>query len=174
MRPGGPREAPPRHQSRARKVRVVFRLIFNLIRLAFVAAVGAAVAAKFMLQSNADPETEEIDLVTIFEGKELVSTADPLYGGKVLTMFGGTEIDLRRAHPAPTGIRLDLVIVMGGLNIVVPDGWRVRFDATNFMGGFADGTKPTAEADMPTLTITGLVVMGGVQTTSKAPVEVVV
>jgi hypothetical protein len=159
---------------KGRKVRVVFRFILKLIRLAFVAIFGAAVAAKFMLESNAEPETEEIDLVAIFEGKELASSADPFYGGKILTMFGGTELDLRRAHPAPTGIHLDVVIVMGGLSIGLPEGWRVKFEGSSFMGGFADDTKTTADTDVPTVTITGFVVMGGVQTTTKAPVEVVV
>lgn len=159
---------------KARIVPIVFSFIFKLIRFAFVGAFGAAVAAKVLLQSNAEPETEEIDLVAIFDGKELVSSADPFYGGKVLALFGGVLLDLRKTQPAPTGIWIDLAIIMGGVSLVVPDGWRVRFDGKMFMGGWSDNTRTTAEDDVPTVIITGFVAMGGLQATTKSPVEVVV
>ena len=82
----------------------VFRFIFKLLRYALLAAMGMALAAKFLLESRGGEETQEIDLVTIFGGEELVSSADPFYGGKTLTMFGGTLLDLRKATPAPTAI----------------------------------------------------------------------
>jgi predicted membrane protein len=148
----------------------MFRFIFSLLRIVIVAALGTALAAKFLLESNAEPGTEEIDLVSIFEGQNLVSQASPFYGGKIMTMFGGVVLDLRKATPAPTGIFLDLAIAMGGLSVVVPEGWRVKFDANVMAGGFSDETRTTAEDDVPTITITGFVVMGGVQVTTKSPV----
>jgi len=149
----------------------MFKLIFKLLRIVMVAALGTALAAKFLLESNAEPGTEEIDLVSIFEGQNLVSQASPFYGGKIMTMFGGVVLDLRKAAPAPTGIFLDLAIAMGGLSVVVPEGWRVKFDANLMAGGFSDETRTTAEDDVPTITITGFVVMGGVQVTTKSPVH---
>ena len=149
----------------------MFRFIFRLIRLAVIAILGAAVAAKLLLESNAEPGTEEIDLVSIFEGQQLVSEASPFYGGKIMTMFGGVLIDLRKATPAPTGIFLDLAVVMGGVSLVVPEGWRVKFEGKLMAGGFSDETRTTAEDDVPTVTVTGFVLMGGVQATTKAPVQ---
>jgi len=149
----------------------MFRFIFRLIRLALIAILGAAVAAKLLLESNAEPGTEEIDLVSIFEGQQLVSEASPFYGGKIMTMFGGVLIDLRKATPAPTGIFLDLAVVMGGVSLVVPEGWRVKFEGKLMAGGFSDETRTTAEDDVPTVTVTGFVLMGGVQATTKAPVQ---
>ena len=151
----------------------MFRFIFKLIRLAFVAILGTAVAAKFLLESNAEPETEEIDLVAIFEGKELVSSADPFYGGKILAMFGGVLLDLRKAQPAPTGIRLDLAVALGGVSLVVPEGWRVVFQGATYGGGWSDNTRTTADEDAPSVTVTGFVLFGGLQATTKSPVEAV-
>lgn len=148
----------------------MFKFIFKLLRLVFVAAVGTAVAAKLLLESNAEPKTEEIDLVSIFEGQHLVSEADPFYGGKVMSMFGGVLLDLRKATPAPTGIYLDLAVIAGGVSIVVPEGWRVRFEGSIIAGGFQDNTRTTADEDVPTVTLTGFVLMGGMQATTKAPV----
>jgi len=149
----------------------MFRFIFKLFRIALVALVGTALAAKFLLESNAGPKTEEIDLVSIFEGQNLISEASPFYGGKVMAMFGGVLLDLRKTSPAPTGIYLDLAVAMGGLSIVVPEGWRVKFDANIMAGGFSDETRTTAEEDVPTVTLTGFVLMGGVQVTTKSPVQ---
>lgn len=131
-------------------------------------------AAKLLLESNAEPGTEEVDLVSIFEGKHLISEADPFYGGKLMAMFGGVVIDLRKATPAPTGIYLDLAVVMGGVNLIVPEGWRVKFTGNVMMGGFNDDTRTTADDEVPTVTLSGFVVMGGVQATTRAIVEVAV
>lgn len=151
----------------------MIRFILKTIKWAFLAALGAAVAAKFLLESRARPETEEIDMVAIFEGKELVSSADPFYGGKVLSVFGGVLIDLRKARPAPTGVHLDIAVLMGGVSLVVPEGWRVKFDGDIYLGGWSDNTRTTADEDVPTVTVTGTVVMGGLQATTKSPVEAV-
>lgn len=149
----------------------MFRFIFKLLRTAFVAALGIAVAAKLLLESNAEPTTEEIDLVSIFEGQHLRSEADPFYGGKVMALFGGVIIDLREATPAPTGVYIDLVVGLGGVSLVVPEGWRVKFDGNIMLGGFQDETRTTADEDVPTVTLTGLVLIGGIQATTKSPAE---
>jgi len=143
------------------------------MQLMFVGALGTALAAKFLLESNAEPTTEEIDLVSIFEGKELISSADPFYGGKVTAMFGGVLLDLRRVQPAPTGIDLDLAVLMGGVSLVVPDGWKVKAsdNLRIIAGGFTDATKPTADDDVPVLNVRGVVAMGGFAATTKPPVE---
>ena len=154
-------------------MRSVLRFIFRLFQAAFVAVVGSALAAKFLLESNANPDTEEIDLVSIFESKELVSSAEPFYGGKILTMFAGVQLDMRKTTPAPTGIRLDLAVIMGGVSLIVPEGWRVKCDAKVLLGGWSDNTKTTADEDVPTVTVTGFIAMGGLQATTKSPVEVV-
>ena len=151
----------------------MFRFIFKLIRALVIADVGTALAAKFLLESNAEPTTEEIDLVAVFEGQNLISVADPFYGGKIMTMFGGVLLDLRKATPAPTGIYVDVAIVMGGLQLIVPEGWRVRFEGNVLAGGFSDETRTTADDDVPTVIISGFVLMGGVMATTKPTVEVV-
>lgn len=151
----------------------MFRFIFKLLRATIIAVVGAAMAAKFILESHGGPETEEVDLVAIFDAKELVSAADPFYGGHVLAMFGGVELDLRKAHPAPTGIRLNATVVMGGLSIIVPEGWRVFHEGDVFLGGFSDQTRTTTEEDVPSMTIAGHLICGGIQVITKPSVEAV-
>ena len=143
------------------------------MRYAFYTALAVAGAAKFLLESNAGPDTEEIDLVSIFEGKTLVTSADPFYGGKVLGMFSGTLIDMRKATPAPTGVDLDLAICFGGVTLIVPEGWRVRSETSFMLGGFDDSTRTTADPDVPTVRLRGFAVFAGVSAMTRSPMEVV-
>lgn len=151
----------------------MFRFIFKLMRLGLMAALGTAIVAKFMLKSNAQPTTQEVDMVAIFEGEDLTSTADPFYGGKVLTMFGGTRLDLRQVTPAPTGIYLDLAIVFGGLDLTVPVGWKVDFTGRVYAGGFDDLTATDSSADVTVVHIGGFVAFGGVRVANKSAGEVI-
>jgi hypothetical protein len=147
--------------------------IFRFVRFVVIALLGTALAAKLLLQSHATEDTEEIDLVNIFGGYKLISAADPFFGGKVTTLFGGTLIDLRRAVPAPTGIYLDILVAFGGLSLVVPPGWRVVFDGTVTGGRIEDLTRPVTDPDAPLVRIGGLVALGGIEATTRPLVEAV-
>ncbi len=151
----------------------MFGFIFRLARFVVVAVLGLAVVAKLVLQSHATEDTEEIDLVNIFGGYKLISAADPFFGGKVTTLFGGTLIDLRRVVPAPTGIYLDILVAFGGLSLVVPPGWRVVFDGTVTAGRIEDLTRPVDDPDAPIVRVGGLVALGGIEATTRPLVEAV-
>lgn len=149
----------------------VFKFISRIIKLGLVATFGAAVAAKFMLQSNAEPQTQEVDMVAIFGGEDLASAADPFYGGKILTMFGGTRLDLRNAQPAPTGIYLDIAVIAGGLELIIPQGWRVEFSGRVIAGGFDDITATDANPAAIRVHVGGFVVAGGVRAMNRSDEE---
>jgi hypothetical protein len=150
----------------------VIKFVFRLLKWAMLSALAATVVAKLLLESHGDPDTEEIDLISIFDGVVLASEASPFYGGKILNSFGGTTLDLRRAQPGPTGVHLDLAVLFGGVLIVVPEGWRVRSDLRVFAGGFDDATRTDANPDAIAIALTGFVAFGGVQVRSKPLIEV--
>lgn len=149
----------------------MIRFLFRLVRLAFVLILGAALAAKFLLESHAGEDTEEIDLVNIFGSFNLSSSADPFFGGKITTAFGGTHLDLRRVVPAPTGIYLDVLVLFGGLSLVVPPDWRIVFDGALAAGRFEDLTRPVSDPDAPVLRVGGLVTLAGVEVTSRPSLQ---
>jgi hypothetical protein len=51
---------------------------------------------------------------------------------------------------------------MGGVEITVPDDINVRVDVAALMGGVDNKVQGRAPADAPTVRITGLVLMAGV------------
>lgn len=98
---------------------------------------------------------------------------------EVTTIMGGSRIDLRQVALQPgEELVINLLTVMGGVTILVPDGWAVDTQAVPVLGGLEDVRVPpewsqangaAASADgrpAPRLVLHGAVLMGGVRITS--------
>jgi hypothetical protein len=96
-------------------------------------------------------------------GAELRIESQAWKGGELGVTAGGVELDLRQAQLDPEGAVLVLRVLMGGVEIRVPDTWHIQFDVTPFIGGADDSTRSTQGATAaPRLRITGTVTLGGV------------
>lgn len=90
-----------------------------------------------------------------------------------LAMMGGLEIDFREARFGPGTTDLNVLALMGGVEIIVPPGLRVECEGYGIMGGFDSldqHTEPGGE-HRPILRIRGAAVMGGVEITQRLPGE---
>jgi hypothetical protein len=106
---------------------------------------------------------DTISSFNIFSGSEIASHSDSFQGGSVSAVFGGAEIDLRDAIPAP-GANLDVFTAFGGLEIQVPQGWQVDTKGLPIFGGFDNVTvKEQLGPDAPLLTINATVMFGGLE-----------
>jgi hypothetical protein len=151
-----------------RRLAIALLKIVGLIYLVFVvASLGAALLIKRRRHSIGDETSDEIDLVTIFEGRELESRATAFRGGRWIAMFGGGELDLREATLAPEGATLTTWAIMGGGDIQVPDGWKVEVTSKACMGGTGvQRPHATEDPNAPTLRVKVRAIMGGVAITS--------
>ena len=142
--------------------------IVGLIYLVFVlVALGIALLLKRRRASVGDETSDELDLVTIFEARDLESHASAFRGGRWLAMFGGGELDLREATLAPAGATLTTWAIMGGGDIQVPDGWKVEVTSKACMGGTGvQRPHATEDPDAPTLRVQVRAIMGGFGITS--------
>ena len=91
------------------------------------------------------------------------SVARDFRGGDANAIMGGVEIDLRGAQiqPGQEAI-LDTFAMMGGIEIQVPENWRVVSEVFPLMGAFDDSTRNT-EAGQPVLIVRGFVLMGAIE-----------
>lgn len=116
--------------------------------------------------SNCGPQTTDADRLTkqlMFSGAQWKIESQAWQGGELSVTGGGVELDLRYAHLAPEGAVLDLRILMGGVDIRVPDTWQVQCDISPLFGGADDTTRSTQGAtNAPRLRVTGSVTLGGV------------
>ena len=88
-------------------------------------------------------------------------------GGEMVAVFGGIEVDLRRANIADTvkEVVIDANATFGGIELKVPENWRVITRGFGIFGGYEDKTIPPRPQDgvtAPTVVITGYAIFGGV------------
>lgn len=101
----------------------------------------------------------------IFGGPTVASGSQSFRAASLTAVFGGVTLDLRSARPAPDGADIKATAAFGGIEILVPHGWRVVVKATPLFGGVDDKTvhdSPLPE-DAPTLRIDSLALFGGVE-----------
>lgn len=115
--------------------------------------------------SSPVPDANLVNQFAAFGGGELKSDAKDFRGGEVLTVFGGYQVDLRKAAIARSPAILHANAMFGGIEIRVPRTWRVVLDGLPLLGGYSDETEhPDAQggAPVPELIVKGFASFGGV------------
>ncbi len=110
--------------------------------------------------SESEKKSDYIDEVSIFGGGDKRFKSDSFRGGQVVSIFGGSNIDLTQCKLAEYA-EIEATSIFGGSNLMIPAEWNVRLETTNIFGGFGD-KRPQAEIDTSkTLVIRGLSLFGG-------------
>lgn len=110
-------------------------------------------------------------MFAVWSSVRRATAASPFRGGDITAIMGGGQLDLRLATiPPGEEAILDIVAVMGGVEIIVPSNWEVSTPILPFMGGVEDKRFPPLQTDPNAvrrelggrLVLRGLVMMGGV------------
>lgn len=112
-------------------------------------------------ETNANPNADLV--VTIFGGTERRGAWRARKNISVLTLFGGTELDLTQAiFEAPT-VTVNVFCLFGGVDVVVSPGTEVRNEAIAIFGGAGTGRIAPPIPGIPTVVVRGFVGFGGVE-----------
>ena len=115
-------------------------------------------------KTNFVDDADTIDEVSIFSGSEKQITSKNFRGGKITSIFGGSEINLSRAELSNGRNQIEVFYMFGGSTIIVPPDWDVRIDVIAVFGGFSDKRyhqKTEGTNFNKQIVIKGLVVFGG-------------
>ena len=129
--------------------------------------VGALmVTVKKRHRNGAENQSSEhyVDMLTLFGGGNRKITSDAFVGGKVTSIFGGSEIDLTGAKLKERECIIDFFTMFGGAEISVPRDWEVQVDVVCLFGGFNDKRGPVEfgeEKSKQVLIIKGFSIFGG-------------
>jgi len=126
-------------------------------------AAGAPDAAGTSTSSVPGTDTETFSGFAVWSGVDRKCTSQAFRGGDFTALMGGGSVDLRAAKPVPGGAVVDLTVVMGGVEVVVPDDWQVVNEIQCVMGGVEDSRTPAAPTTDRVLYLKGFVLMGGVE-----------
>lgn len=104
-----------------------------------------------------------INAFAFMGGFKRANDSQDFRGGEATAVMGGCEIDLRRASIKEGEAVLNLFALMGGIEIWVPEDWKVTLQGVPVLGAFEDKTRPTTTESNKRLTVRGYAVMGGVE-----------
>lgn len=107
------------------------------------------------------------DDFVIFGGREVFINSHNFFGGKITSIFGGAEYDLRQSHLSENGSVVDCFCVFGGCGFKVPPDWTVKNEVTAIFGAFSDKRGMTAHDvnsnPSKTFVVKGFCAFGGVE-----------
>jgi predicted membrane protein len=125
-------------------------------------------------QRNHPPQIETsgqgmdyFDDFVIFGGREIFINSKNFLGGKITSIFGGAEYDLRQSSLSENGAIIDCVAIFGGSGFKVPPDWTIKNEVTTIFGAFTDkrgASVHNVSCDpVKTLIIKGFSAFGGVE-----------
>lgn len=101
--------------------------------------------------------------LALLGGSRVRDTSPHFHHAEVSAVFGGATLDLREAH-LDDGASVDAFAMFGGVDVLVPHGWRIALGGLPIFGGYEDRTGADGDlpADAPTLTVNATAMFGGV------------
>lgn len=84
-----------------------------------------------------------------------------------LALLGGGTIDLREAQIPPEGMTIQAYTFMGGVHVIVPDDVHVEVTGIGIMGGFDHNASGAGDPGGPSVLVSGLALLGGVDVERK-------
>ncbi len=107
--------------------------------LLFLAAVqvvntvlGIVLKSRFLSKQLGEGEINAVAVSTRTEEKANLTN---FRGGYLRAVMGAVKLDLSEATIEDPPATIEMTIVMGGAQIAVPEGWKVRVDAGTILGG---------------------------------------
>jgi predicted membrane protein len=140
--------------------------IFDFWPVIFILAGLAIVAHAFGIEAPALTTESGSTIWAILGVRKEKVTAPNYAGGRIVAFMGGCVLDLTKADMENGPAALEIIVVWGGIEIKVPEGWEVVGNTVPIMGG-AD-IKTRAVPGGRRLIVNGLAIMGGIDIKSKA------
>jgi TolB-like protein/class 3 adenylate cyclase/Tfp pilus assembly protein PilF len=125
-------------------------------------AMGMAAALQAVPAATVEPE----HLFGIFRTLERSGRWTPARHTTATVILGGGTLDLREAQLQSDVTEIELYVILGGLEIIVPPNVRVDWSGTTIAGAHVQGTPPPEPPPPggPVLALSGLIVVGAVTT----------
>lgn len=138
-----------------------------LITLGVMTLTKALNTPGFGSSGSRDPGVNSIREYVVFSGSKRKLETVNFEGGQAVCVFGGVDLNLRKCSISNAERRavIDVAVTFGGIEIKIPEGWRVVNQCVAVFGACEDKTlapRPELGVDPPTLVITGQALFGAV------------
>lgn len=115
-----------------------------------------------------DEASDRQNVLAVLGAAETKNRSPHFRHANVSALFGGATLDLRDAQLDP-GATVDALALFGGVDVLVPPGWRVELGGLPIFGGFDDKTvdNGSVRPDAPVLKVEATALFGGVGVKNK-------
>ncbi|GKX30657.1 hypothetical protein SH1V18_31370 [Vallitalea longa] len=104
---------------------------------------------------------DSLDSICLFSGYDIVNDSRNFQGGNLVTAFGGIDIDLTHANISESKpVIIDTFVAFGGIDIKVPNDWKVEIKGLPLFGGWENETKRDIDTNK-VLVIKCVIMFGG-------------
>ncbi len=111
-----------------------------------------------------DVSADEISLSQVFSGTSRRVDSQAFKGGTAEVVFGSAEIDMTQARLDGGQASLSLSVVLGDIELRVPDTWQIVIEGNPVLGSIEHKKKsPTDAEKTATLKINASVVLGSIR-----------
>ncbi len=140
---------------------------FGVLWALFILFAGIMLVRRSLPVSGATPAGEAAgDNIRLFAvmGAAISRVAgQPVRRGELYAVMGGVELDLRESKPVTDRVVIEVLACAGGIEIAVPETWRVESEIMPIAGGFENRTMRADDGPPAcTLVLRGMAIMGGV------------
>lgn len=128
-------------------------------------AIVVAFGLSMLLNSSSSRRTthqSDEEISAFMSGSSMKNNSKDYTGARVTSVMGGVEMDISHAV-IKNEATINVFVMMGGIELRVPEHVIVKNRASVFLGGIEDKTRPSEAKNSPVLYIDGSVVMGGIE-----------
>ena len=111
---------------------------------------------------NREDAGEVEHIINIFGGSNRSGQWDVPSRIRILTLFGGSDLDFSEARFTSQTTRITMLCIFGGVDLRVREGVRTVSKAVCIFGGVDNRAPSTSDPNAPTIVLQGLVLFGGV------------
>jgi hypothetical protein len=150
----------------ARELGLVHISIFQLWPV-FLIVLGGVLVWRSMRGPGAAPDASDAHdyprLFAFMGGNARTIESQSLVGLEATAVMAGVEADLRGARARGSEVVVEVFAMWGGVDLIVPEDWRVVSEVMPIMGGVEDKSRLAEGGGTTTLIVRGFVVMGGLE-----------
>jgi len=143
---------------------VTFRHVFwpaLLIIIGLVLIFGSGKMCRGKKDFTVSKGEDFIEEVAVFGGSERMINSQSFRGGKIVSVFGGSKLDLTKAQLAEGPVEIEVVAIFGGSTLLMPTDWNVKMEVFNIFGGYSDKRVRGAIDFNKTVVVKGVAIFGG-------------
>ncbi len=116
----------------------------------------------FMHNNSNATSDDTIAIALVLSGGNYSFSSQALKGGSISVSLGGCEIDFTKADFEPDMITIDVNVLLGGIEMRIPETWSVSYVGNPVLGVFENKTR-TVPAPAKKLLIRGSITLAGIE-----------